>query len=294
MFGRYLWLCGCLAATLGWAAVANAQQYTLVSVLTAGTPGNRDSTGAVFSGDGKVVAFSSLATNLVPGDTNGTQDVFVRDLASHTTTRVSVASDGSESQGFSGKFASSYGANVGLNQDGAIVAFALTAALDPADTNGHLDIYVRDRTLNQTTRVSVASDGGQANDDSTDPHLSGDGRYVVFTSAASNLVSGDNNGFADVFLRDRTTLTTTRLSVSSDGGRSQRIQRRRTDQCRRPDRRIRLGGGPRQRSGSAALHTHLPRRLPRLLHSRLRARSQHGHDHPRPAAGQSLSRRCRT
>src|SRR5262249_53524740 len=151
---------------------------------------------AVFSGDGKIVAFTSAATDLVTGDTNNSDDVFVRDLAAHTTTRVSVASDGSERPGHSGTNGANTstsmipGPNMSLNQDGSIVAFSSQAAFDLADTNSQSDIYVRNRTLNQTSLVSVSSSNAAANGASGDPRLTPDGRYVIFTSAASNLVPG--------------------------------------------------------------------------------------------------------
>jgi Tol biopolymer transport system component len=225
MFRRVVWMCGCLAV-LGWTGDANAQQYTRVSVSTAGTQADGASGGAVFSGDSRFVVFSSSATNLVTGDTNGSNDVFIRDLVGHTTSRLSIATDGTERTGASGASAGTlphlYGPNVSVNQDGSLVAFSSVAALDPADNNacgGHncSDVYIRNRTLNTTALVSVASNNAVADNESGGPQVSGDGRYVVFTSLASNLVFGDQNGVEDVFLRDLTALTTTRISVSSTG-----------------------------------------------------------------------------
>jgi hypothetical protein len=195
-------------------------QFELVSVNNAGTQAAGSSQNAVFSGNGRFIAFISSADTLVPGDTNGAQDVFIRDLATHTTTRVSVATDGSQRSEASG--GAPFGAPVSVTHDGTLVAFESKAAFDPIDTNTSCsgncsDIYLRDRTLGQTTLISVAADGGAANNNSYDPQISADGRFVVFTSAASNLVAGDHNGVADVFLRDRLTQTTTRLSLTSTG-----------------------------------------------------------------------------
>jgi hypothetical protein len=209
-FKWIVWAACVVCSIAGFAGRADAQQFVQVSVATDGTPGNGASYGGTFSTDGRFVAFSSLATNLVTGDTNGSRDVFVRDLVAHTTTRVSVTSAGLEKPGDSG-------GGVSLNADGSIVAFSSNAALVDADTNGSSDIYVHDRITGATERVSIASDGKQANGSSLGPSLSADGRYVVFSSDAPNLVANDQNGYADVFVHDRTTHTTTRLSVSPTG-----------------------------------------------------------------------------
>ncbi len=85
------------------------------------------------------------------------------------------------------------------------------------DTNGKTDVFVHDRQTGQTTRVSVRSDGTQGNGNSEEPFISTDGRYVAFDSEATNLVSGDTNGTWDVFVHDRQTGQTTRVSVRSNG-----------------------------------------------------------------------------
>jgi hypothetical protein len=201
-------------------ADAAAQQYTLVSVSTTGSAGNGNSGGAVFSGDGNTVGFSSSAPDLVSGGGTGVfSGFYVRDLVTHTTTRVNVTSNGEDRPGGNGVTGAhlAIGPGISLNANGSLVAFATTQALDDADTNQLNDIYVRDRTLNLTTRVSVASDTSQSNGTSADPQISANGRYVIFTSDARNLVPGDTNGFEDVFVRDRTTLTTTRVSLSASG-----------------------------------------------------------------------------
>jgi Tol biopolymer transport system component len=165
------------------------------------------------SADGRFVAFTSRSTNLVPGDTNGSPDVFVHDRQTGTTERVSVDSAGTEGNGQS--------LRPTLSADGRFVAFISWATnLVPEDTNGAADVFVRDRQTGITERVSVASDGMQGNREAWflgPPALSADGRFVAFISEASNLVPGDTNGTPDVFVHDRQTGTTERVSVDSAG-----------------------------------------------------------------------------
>ncbi len=181
-----------------------------VSVAGDGTQGNSGSTVAAVSADGRYVAFESLASNLVSGDTNGVRDIFVHDRQTGQTARVSVAGNGTQANGNS--FAPA------LSADGRYVAFESAASnLVSDDTSSREDVFVHDRQTGQTARVSVASDGTEANGRSARPTLSADGRYVAFHSVASNLVSGDTNDFIDVFVHDRQTGQTTRVSVASDG-----------------------------------------------------------------------------
>src|SRR5437870_4266363 len=181
-----------------------------VSVASDGTQGNGASDGAAISGDGRFVAFRSSASNLVPGDTNGTFDVFVHDRQTGETVRASVASDGAQGNGASNTPA--------ISADGRFVAFTSSASnLVPGDTNSTDDVFVRDRQTRQTTRVSVASDGTQSNGLSLYQSISADGRFVAFPSAATNLVPGDTNAKADTFVHDRMTGATERVSVASDG-----------------------------------------------------------------------------
>ncbi|MBI5606907.1 MAG: FG-GAP repeat protein [Deltaproteobacteria bacterium] len=185
-------------------------QTTLVSVASDGTQGNNDSWDPSISGDGRFVAFTSFASNLVPGDTSGRYDIFVHDRQTGQTTLVSVASDGSQAND------SSYGSSI--SADGRYVVFQSSATnFVPANTKNGLDIFVHDRQTGQTTLVSVASDGTQANGYSWSPAISANGRYVVFKSYAANLVPGDTNGQEDIFAYDRQTGKTTRVSVASDG-----------------------------------------------------------------------------
>lgn len=181
-----------------------------VSVATGGGQVNDHSRGPSVSSDGRFVAFSSIATNLVLNDTNGVSDVFVHDrLNSGETKRVSIRT------GFFQAGGESFDARI--SADGRFVAFRSTAPdLVAGDTNGLGDIFVHDRQTDSTERVSVATGGGQATAESFGPSISADGRYVAFSSLANNLVAGDT-GASDIFVRDRLTGTTTRVSVSSAG-----------------------------------------------------------------------------
>jgi Tol biopolymer transport system component len=187
---------------------------TRVSVDSAGNPGNGESYYPSISGDGRFVVFASDAANLVPGDTNGSRDIFVRDLSTNTTTRVSVDSAGNQGNGISNPFLS----KPSISADGRFVAFVSTASnLVPGDTNLVEDIFVRDTLVNTTTRVSVDSAGNQGNNNSISTSISADGRFVAFSSNATNLVPGDTNSSQDVFVRDLLTNTITRVSVDSAG-----------------------------------------------------------------------------
>lgn len=168
---------------------------------------------AEISADGRFVVFMSEASNLVPDDTNRVADTFVRDLSTGAVERVSLSS--SSAQGNAGSFSAS------ISRDGRFVAFRSRASnLVEGDTNGVADIFVRDRTDGTTVRASVGADGAQANGDSDSASISGDGRLVAFRSAASNLVEGDTNQIADIFVRDLGGETTERASVSSAGTQS--------------------------------------------------------------------------
>ena len=165
---------------------------------------------ASISADGRYVAFYSAASNLVPGDTNGTCDIFVYDRQTDTIERVSVAADGTQGNGQS--------TGPSISADGRYVAFYSAASnLVPGDTNGMSDIFVYDRQTDTIERVSLAADGTQGNGSSVGRSISADGRYVAFYSIASNLVPGDTNGTCDIFVYDRQTDTIQRVSVAADG-----------------------------------------------------------------------------
>ena len=207
-----------LAALTLLGTSAHGGTTTRVSVASDGTQANDACGDASISADGRFVAFDSAASNLVPGDTNGHEDVFVHDRQTGQTTRVSVASDGTQ-----GNDLSDYPS---ISGDRRFVAFESFASnLVPGDTNGYEDVFVHDRQTGQTSRVSVASDGTQGNSTSEDPSIGGDGRFVAFESHASNLVPGDSNGSLDIFVHDRQTGLTTRVSVASDGTQSDSYSR---------------------------------------------------------------------
>jgi Tol biopolymer transport system component len=181
-----------------------------VSVGPAGQQANGSSFEPVISADGRFVVFSSFASNLVAGDTNGAQDVFVRDRVAQVTRRVSVGPAGQQTNGNSFEPA--------ISADGRFVAFrSLASNLVAGDTNGSYDVFVRDRMAQLTRRVSVGPGGQQANDYSVSPAISAHGRFVTFFSLASNLVAGDTNNADDVFVRDRVAQLTQRVSVGPGG-----------------------------------------------------------------------------
>lgn len=190
-------------------------QTTRVSVSSTGQEGDGRSYEPAISSDGRTVAFVSHATNLVAGDTNGYDDVFVHDRDTGQTTRVSIGPGGAQADNHCGEFGAP-----AISGDGRYVAFASRATtLVISDTNGAVaDVFLHDRQTGQTMVVSVNSAGQQGNSDSGWPSISADGRYVAFASLATNLVSGDTNNTWDVFLHDRETGETRRVSVTSGGG----------------------------------------------------------------------------
>jgi hypothetical protein len=173
-------------------------ETTRVSVDSSGNEANSFSHGPAISTDGRYVAFCSAASNLVAGDSNGLQDVFVRDLQ---TGEIQLASIG-----FNGAGADGPSFPPGISDDGRYVSLTSSATnLVPSDTNGLDDTFVFDRLAGTTDRVSVASDGAEADGASIAyaATISGDGRLTAFASVATDLVSDDTNGFEDVFLHDR-------------------------------------------------------------------------------------------
>ncbi|MBI5670636.1 MAG: DUF11 domain-containing protein [Chloroflexi bacterium] len=180
---------------------------SLISASANGYHANAVSWGPAISGDGRYVAFASNATTLINGDTNRTRDVFVRDTVLGEVTRISIASDGTQANGISD--------NASISRDGRFIAFTSRASnLVSGDTNNVEDVFVHDRLTGQTMRVSVSSDGVQANNVSYPPSISADGHFVTFSSTASNLIANDTNDAPDVFLHDLVTHTTTLIAAS--------------------------------------------------------------------------------
>ncbi|NIQ99396.1 MAG: calcium-binding protein, partial [Gemmatimonadales bacterium] len=181
-----------------------------VSVSSAGAQADYCSEDPAISADGRYVAFSSEATNLVAGDTNEAEDIFVHDRDTDATERVSLTNAGGEA---------SHGSRFpAISANGRHVVFVSCATnLVAGDTNAKPDVFMRDRTLSTTERVSVSSAGAQGNMCSSLGGVSADGRYVAFDSVATNLVLGDTNGWWDVFVRDLVSDTTERVSLSSGG-----------------------------------------------------------------------------
>jgi len=171
------------------------EQTILVSVSSTGQQGNDNSYYiSSISADGRYVAFESMASNLVEGDTNGMRDIFVHDCQTSQTTRVSVSSTGRQGDG------RSYSPDI--SADGRYVTFYSGASnLVEADTNGASDIFVHDCQTGRTSRVNVSSTGQQANNSSGDSNISANGQYVAFGSNADNLVEGDTNEYGDIFVQ---------------------------------------------------------------------------------------------
>jgi Tol biopolymer transport system component len=186
---------------------------TRVSVASDGTQGNEVSNHPILSANGRYIAFESKSSNLVPGDTNNQEDVFVYDRQTCITTRVSVASDGTQQDTSESGYHTP-----DISADGRYVVFAsLATNLVSNDTNNARDVFMHDRQTGETVRVSVASGYVQSNAYSFSLSISADGRYIAFASDATNLVVGDTNNQADVFVHDRQTGETVRVSIASDG-----------------------------------------------------------------------------
>jgi Tol biopolymer transport system component len=173
----------------------------LVSRATDPAGASSNSSWPALSADGRYIAFSSWASNLVPGDTNGQSEIFVRDLKLGVTSLVSVASDGTQANNTSFTPA--------ISADGNMIAFRSDASnLVPGDTEGHTDIFVHVMSTGVTERVSQTRRGIGADQDSSEPAISADGRVVAFSSLATNLVSvhvGATGLCCDIFVHNLAT-----------------------------------------------------------------------------------------
>lgn len=181
-----------------------------ISLQSNGVQGNADSYLPSVSETGRYVAFESDATNLVTDDTNAARDIFFHDRNTGATSRMSKNTADEEAAG------DSFGPMVSL--DGTVVAFSSEAAnLVSDDTNGVTDVFAHVVATGVTERVSLAEDDEQLQAPSSSPSLSEDGRYVFFVTEDDDVVSSDTNGVADVFARDRTSASTTKVSVKFSG-----------------------------------------------------------------------------
>jgi len=179
-----------------------------VSVSSSGTEGHGNSFAPAISANGRFVAFTSSATDLVGNDSNLKSDVFVHDRKTKKTRRVSVSN--------AGKQATDASRGAAISKDGRFVAFSSVAEnLVGSDSNGHRDIFVRDRTKKRTRLISKRNDGDQTTSDSDAPSISDDGRYVAFWSSAEDLLDRDDNGVGDIFVHDRAKKKTKLVSLSS-------------------------------------------------------------------------------
>jgi Tol biopolymer transport system component len=186
-----------------------------VTTDVGGVQANTDTFDVVWSPDGTQVAFDSWASNLVPGDTNNYQDIFLKTLATGAIQRVSTDSGGGQATG-------SYGNGSGgpaWSPDGTQIAFSSYADnLVPGDTNGETDVFVKMLATGAVQRVSTDSGGGQVLGGSGGSAWSPDGTQIAFTSNSGHLVTGDTNNFGDVFVKTLATGAVQRVSTDSAGG----------------------------------------------------------------------------
>ncbi|WP_386065829.1 fibronectin type III domain-containing protein [Tahibacter sp. UC22_41] len=198
--------------------VRDSKTSLIRRVNTSGTgeQANGESGDFAISGNGRYVVFSSLATNLVPNDTNGVRDVFVKDLVTDSTVRVSMHADGSQSV-LDNEFE---GMPTSISADGRYVAFLTFERLLTRDNNIHNDVYVKDMRTGELDLVSTASDETISNFRNHQPFISANGRYVVFASQASNFVPEDTDIGLDVYIKDRTTRQIRLVSATADGVRA--------------------------------------------------------------------------
>ncbi len=189
----------------------NTGQLALVSTSSTGTLGDSISYAAQPSDDGRYVCFFSAATNLVSGDTNGQGDVFWKDMQTGTLLRVNVSTAGVQ--------ANNESIWPSISGDGQIVTYCSAAGnLVPGDTNGNFDLFARDIVAGTTERLNLQPNGAQADSYVQSPTaLTTDGRFVIYASLSTNLVAGDTNGFQDIFIRDRLSMTTERVSFAFNG-----------------------------------------------------------------------------
>lgn len=184
---------------------------TLVTVGSGGLLANGQNREPSLSGDGNVIAFHSLATNLASPDTNGDYDLFVHERSTGLTERINVGPLGVESNGM-------VGSKTSLSRDGSLaVFFSYATNMVTGDDNGVADVFLRDRGLQRTELLSAGPGGVPGNGHSYNPRTTGDGRFVVFSSFADNLGPLDTNAHGDIYLLDRSSGAMELVSVSSSG-----------------------------------------------------------------------------
>ena len=192
----------------------------MVSVTSAGLPGNDDSFVATVSDDGNIVVFDSFASNYAGNDTGGVRDVFLRDRAAGTTQRISQYITGT--QGVCAAITVNpldcNSSDPSISADGSIIAFATWSQLTPDDTDEAHDVYVFNRTASSLQRISVGI-GGPPNGPSGSPAVSAEGRYITFSSLANNLIVGDTvDTVSDIFVFDRQTGILRKATGAFGGG----------------------------------------------------------------------------
>ena len=211
--------------TNGQADIFTSSAGGLASIISVGLNGaqsNGGSFNASISGNTQFIAYYSDATNLVAGDTNSNSDIFIYNSATFMTDRI-LGNGGVQANGNSYDPEISTGFDFDIQAWGRFVVFRSDATnlVASSDTNGASDVFLYDRDTQNITRISEAADGTVGNNSSQDATISGDGRYIVYSSSADNLVSGDTNSRQDVFVYDRETGLTDLISsgqgVQSDG-----------------------------------------------------------------------------
>lgn len=198
-------------AVVGAGAAAAAAKKPATQLVSAGTSGAAAGYEVFYrqeiSANGRIVVFQSRSGSLTAGDTNGQRDCFVRDVKTGVTKLVSARPDGSAGQGV----------DPAMNANGRLVAFLGADGILPDVANGKLQVFVRDVRRGTTTLVSATPQGAAADGGADHPVITPNGRVVGFQDTAADLAPGDENGMADVFVRDLRKRTTTLVTVRTDG-----------------------------------------------------------------------------
>ncbi|WP_203810455.1 TolB family protein [Actinoplanes couchii] len=184
----------------------------IVSTSADGTQADASSSDGVLTADGRHVAFASRAANLVPGDTNDVEDIFLKDLTTGGIQRITVTSAGTQLTDFW------IYSDPSLSADGRYVSYSTTGGFDPADGNDEIDVYLHDAVTAESTLVSRRANGEPLSSGwASSPAISGDGGSIAFWSNSSQVVTGDTNWTGDLFVYDRASAVTERVSLTSAG-----------------------------------------------------------------------------